>query len=123
LASRTKLSALRGPNIDEIVSNVRMRLEDKERTSDRWKRRTDEGFHGWQYIQEIVLPVAKAAARDPRLPDLESRMIAARYFMRHYPDVIMAALYKLAESAVRHAMELKGMRITVAPPAPAAPAV
>ena len=60
MARRTKLSALRGPNIDEVVGNVRMRLEDEEKTSDRWKRRTDEGFHGWQYIQEIVLPVAKA---------------------------------------------------------------
>jgi hypothetical protein len=63
LARRTKLSALRGPNIDEIVSGVRMRVEDKETTRDRWKRRTDEGLHGWQYIQEIVLPVAKATAR------------------------------------------------------------
>jgi hypothetical protein len=63
--ARTKLSALRGPNIDEIVPNIRARLEDKEKTSDRWRRRTDEGFHGWQYIQELVLPAAKARARTP----------------------------------------------------------
>lgn len=55
-ARKIRLAALRGPSIDEIVGDVRMRMEDKEKAMEGWRRETDGGSHGWQYIQELIFP-------------------------------------------------------------------